>query len=291
MFTELNGSLLVEGGLLILSLPFGEIVQFVAVLLVGGAFMGFIAGLLGIGGGAVLVPILYELFRILGVDPVSLMHVSVATSLAVIIPTSIQSARKHDERGAVDRDLLRDIALPVVLGVLIGTVIAKFVPGGTLKAVYIGVCTFVASKLISGEGTWQLGTQMPEGRLGKAIGMVIGILSTLIGVGGGAMMTSYMTLYGRSIHRSVATSAGLGPIIAVPATLGYVWAGWNIENLPIGSLGYVSLLGAVIAAPASVLTAPIGVSLAHGISRRALELSFAAFLIMVAIRFFSDFVF
>ena len=123
------------------------------------------------------------------------------------------------------------------------------------------------------------------------MGMAIGILSTLIGIGGGGMMTSYMTLYGRTIHRSVGTAAGLGPIIAIPATLGYIWAGWNIDNLPIGSLGYVSILGVLIVAPISVLTAPVGVSLAHGISRRALELAFATFLTIVAFRFFFEFVY
>ena len=265
-----------------------ELLPFIAALLVGGALTGFVAGLLGIGGGAILVPMLYELFRILGVDQSALMHLSVATSLAVIVPTSIQSARKHDERGALDRELLRHIALPAVLGVLIGVVIAKFAPGDALKAVYIVVCLFIAAKLSAGEGAWQLGTRMPEGMPGKTVGTVIGILSTLIGVGGGAMMTSYMTLYGRSILNSVATSAGLGPIIAIPATLGYIWAGWRVDTLPIGSVGYVSVLGALIVAPLSVITAPLGVSVAHGVSRRTLELAFATFLTIVAIRFFFD---
>ena len=94
-----------------------------------------------------------------------------------------------------------------------------------------------------------------------------------------------MTIYGRNIHQSVATAAGIGPIIALPATLGYIWAGWNVPALPPGALGYVSLLGALIVAPLSVITAPLGVATAHGISRRSLELAFAAFLLIVAIRF------
>jgi len=244
------------------------------------------AGLLGIGGGAILVPILYELFRYLGVEPSILMHLSVGTSLAVILPTSIQSARKHDARGVLDRDLVKAMALPLIIGVGIGTIITDAVDGSVLKMVYIGVCTFIAAKLIAGEGAWQLGNKLPEGAIGKAIGGLIGVLSTLIGVGGGAMMTSYLTIYGRNIHSAVATSAGMGPIIALPATLGYVWAGWNVPNMPLGSIGYVSLMGALIVAPLSVITAPLGVATAHGISRRSLELAFATFLTIVAFRFY-----
>ena len=270
------------------NLPSAEIFPLVTALLFGGALTGFLAGLLGIGGGAILVPILYELFRFLGVDSSIIMHLSVGTSLAVIIPTSLQSARKHDARGALDRDLVKAMALPLTIGVCIGIAITSMVDGSVLKIVYIGVCCFIAAKLVAGEGAWQLGDRMPKGALASAIGSLIGILSTLIGVGGGAMMTSYMTIYGRKIHQSIATSAGMGPIIALPATLGYVWAGWNTPHLPPGSLGYVSLLGALIVAPLSVMTAPLGVSAAHGISRRSLELAFATFLLIVAIRFYIE---
>ena len=270
------------------NLQLAEILPLVAALLFGGALTGFLAGLLGIGGGSILVPILYELFRYLGVETGVLMHLSVGTALAVILPTSIQSARKHDARGALDRPLVKSMVVPLIIGVAIGTLITSVVEGNVLKLAYIVVCTFIATKLIAGEGAWQLGNELPKDLLGKAIGVIIGILSTLIGVGGGAMMTSYMTIYGRNIRNAVATSAGMGPIIALPATLGYVWAGWNQINLPPGSLGYVSLLGALIVAPLSVMTAPVGVAVAHGISRRSLELVFAIFLLIVAIRFYIE---
>jgi len=271
---------------LLQSLPIGELLPLIVSLVMGGALTGFLAGLLGIGGGAILVPILYELFRLLGIEQSILMHLSVGTSLAVIMPTSIQSARKHDAHGALDRVLVKSMALPLLIGVGIGIAITNVADGTVLKMVYIAVCVFIASKLIAGEGAWQLGDHLPTGAISRAIGGLIGLLSTLIGVGGGAMMTSYMTLYGRNIHTAVATSAGLGPIIALPATLGYIWAGWNEPGLPPGSLGFVSLLGALIVAPLSVMTAPLGVATAHGISRRALELAFATFLLIVAIRFF-----
>ena len=268
------------------NLATAEILPLILALFIGGALTGFMAGLLGIGGGAILVPILYELFRFLGVDQNILMHLSVGTSLAVILPTSIQSARKHDARGALDRALVKSMALPLIIGVGIGTLIASSVEGNVLKMTYIAVCTFIAAKLVAGEGAWQLANELPKGITGKVIGGIIGILSTLIGVGGGAMMTSYMTIYGRNIHNAVATSAGMGPVIALPATLGYVWAGWSVPNLPPGSFGYVSLLGALIVAPLSVITAPLGVATAHGISRRSLELAFATFLTFVAFRFY-----
>ena len=268
------------------NLATAEMLPLIVALFIGGAVTGFMAGLLGIGGGSILVPILYELFRFLGVDQSILMHLSVGTALAVILPTSIQSARKHDARSALDRALVKSMALPLLIGVGIGTLITSSVDGNVLKMTYIGVCAFIAAKLVAGEGAWQLGDELPKGITGKIIGGIIGILSTLIGVGGGAMMTSYMTIYGRNIHNAVATSAGMGPIIALPATLGYVWAGWSAPNLPPGSFGYVSLLGVLIVAPLSVMTAPLGVAAAHGISRRTLELAFATFLTFVAFRFY-----
>jgi len=269
-----------------ISLPLGDLAWLVAALLAGGLLMGFLAGLFGIGGGGILVPILYEIFNIIDVPLEVRMHLAVGTSLAVIIPTSIRSVQSHYKHGAVDMDLLHRIALPVLAGVLTGVIVASFVQAAVLKVVYILSTSLMAINLYFGRGRWNLGEEMPGRVVDRAVGWLIGTVSTLIGIGGGVQLTTYMTLYGRKIHQAVATGAGLGPIIAIPATIGYVWAGWDEGGLlPPGSLGYVSLLGFAIIGPVSVYAAPIGVRVAHGLSRRTLEVAFAIFLMLMSIRF------
>lgn len=267
------------------SLPWGEIVWLVAALLAGGVLTGFLAGLFGIGGGGVLVPILYELFTVLDIAPEIRMHLAVGTSLAVIIPTSLRSFTSHYRHGAVDVDVLRRVGPAVAVGVGIGVLVASQVDGSVLKVVYVLSAVLMAINLYFGRGRWSLGDELPGRITDISVGTVIGTVSTLIGIGGGVQMTTYLTLYGRQIHQAVATSSGIGPIIGIPATLGYVWAGLGDPNLPPGSLGYVSLLGAAIVMPLSVLAAPMGVRVAHGLSRRSLEVAFAGFLSLVAIRF------
>jgi len=269
-----------------ISLPLGELAWLVVALLAGGLLVGFLAGLFGIGGGGILVPILYEIFNILDVPLEVRMHLAVGTSLAVIIPTSIRSVQSHYKHGAVDMDLLRRIAPAILIGVLTGIVVASFVQAAVLKVFYILSTSLMAINLYFGRGRWNLGTEMPGRAVDRGVGWVIGTVSTLVGIGGGVQLTTYMTLYGRAIHQAVATGAGLGPIIAIPATIGYIWAGWDhASQLPPGSLGYVSLIGFAIVGPVSVYAAPIGVKVAHGLSRRRLEVVFAIFLALMSIRF------
>ncbi len=275
-----------------ISLPWGELAWLVAALLAGGLVAGFLAGLFGIGGGGILVPILYEVFNLLGVPLEVRMHLAVGTSLAVIIPTSIRSVQSHYKHGAVDMDLLRRIGPPVLAGVITGIIVASLVQAAVLKVVYIVSTSLMAINLYFGRGRWNLGTEMPGKAVDRAVGWLMGTVSTLIGIGGGVQLVTYMTLYGRAIHQAVATGAGLGPIIAIPGALGYIWAGWDqMSLLPPGSLGYVSLLGLAIVAPVSVFAAPIGVRVAHGLSRRKLEVAFACFLTLMSVRFLVSLIF
>jgi uncharacterized membrane protein YfcA len=268
-----------------LALPFGELALLLVMLLGGGLIMGLLAGLLGIGGGGIMVPILYELFLVIGVDEAVLMHLCVGTSLAVIMPTSLRSFFSHKAKGAVDMDIIRSMALPVVTGVVIGTLVARYTNNTILTAIWVGAATMMSLKMFFGRESWRLGDNIP-GNPGRAFyGLFIGIISTLMSIGGGAFVTMMMTLYGRPIHQAVGTSSGFGPMIAIPGTLGFIWAGWGVAGVPPGSLGYVSLLSAAIIVPVSVLAAPLGVRMAHGISRRKLELFFATFLALVALRF------
>ncbi len=271
---------------MILGMPLSEVVWLVGVLLAAGLVTGILAGMLGIGGGGILVPILFEVFASIGVDESVRMHLCVGTSLAVIMPTSLRSFYAHKAKGAVDMDIIRSFVIPVVAGVCLGVLVARFSNESVLKAVWAGAATAFSFKLYLGGDKWRLGDTIPGNPLRAIYGIFLGLVSTLMSIGGGAFITMMMTLYGRTIHQAVATSSGFGPMIAIPGTIGFIWAGLGATGLPVGSIGYVNILGAAVIASVSVLAAPLGVRLAHGISRRNLELAFATFLAIVAVRFF-----
>jgi uncharacterized protein len=256
----------------------------VLALLAGGLITGFLAGLLGIGGGGVLVPVLYETFTALDVPENVRMHMVLGTSFAVIVPTALRSFRGHLAKGAVDTNLLGSIGPFVVAGVVVGAAFVSSASGTALKWVWIVCGSLLAVKMALGRDDWRLGNDLPGRGVMQGIAFAIGLVSTLMSIGGGMFFVSVLTLYGRSILSAVATSSGLGPMIAVPGLIGYIWAGWNASDLPPFSLGYVSLLSAALIIPTSVLAAPYGVRTAHGISKRKLELAFAAFLALIALR-------
>jgi uncharacterized protein len=269
-----------------LGMPLSELAWLAGILLVGGIAMGLLAGMLGIGGGGIAVPILYEVFAAMGVDPAVRMHLCIGTSIAIIMPTSLRSFMSHKAKGAVDIDIIRSMLVPVFIGVCIGVLVARVANEDAMKGLWAGAATAMSLKLFLGRENWRLGDTIPGNPLRAVYGLFIGLISTLMSIGGGAFITMMMTLYGRSILSAVATSSGFGPIIAIPATIGFIWAGWGEAGLPPGSFGYVNLLVAAVVVPASVLAAPLGVRLAHGISRRKLEIAFASFLAIVAARFF-----
>lgn len=267
----------------------GEIAVLVAGLSAAGLAMGFLAGLLGVGGGAIVAPALYELYRLLGVAEAHRMHLAVGTALAVMIPTTLRSFHAHKSRGAVDMAALRRLALPVVAGVLLGAFLAGFAPGRLLKWIWVVFSAVMSLRLLFGMGAWQLGEEFPvrgwRSWLIEAYAVLVGMVSTLLSIGGGAFITTLLQLYGRSIQRAVATSAGIGTLIAIPGAVGFVWAGWGTPGLPPLTFGYVNLIGIAGVVPASVLAAPWGVRVAHGIPRRTLEILFASLLAQVGTRF------
>jgi uncharacterized protein len=269
-----------------LGIPTGEIAFVVVGLLLGGAATGLLAGVFGVGGGAIIVPIAHAVFGLMGVPEELRMPLSVGTSLAVIIPTSIQSFRTHHARGAVDMDVLRRWAIPVVLGVLLGSIVARHAPAALFKLVFIGVALTIAGKLFFGRDTWRLGDTMPTGLPMRVSGGIIGALSSLMGIGGGQLASVVMTAYGTPIHRAIATSSGLGVLISVPGALGYMVAGWpRMQELPPLSIGFVSLIGFALIAPTSAFLAPYGARLAHRLKKRQLEIAFGIFLLLVSARF------
>jgi uncharacterized protein len=276
---------------MILGLPLSEIAWLALALLAGGLVTGFLAGLLGIGGGGIVVPVLYEVFRVSGVSDSIRMQACVATSLAIIVPTSIRSVRSHWRRGAVDLTVIRSLGPWVVLGAVLGVVIASHAPAKLLEGVFVVSTLFMSYRIAFGNSRAIAGQKLPGMPLDALAGGGIGLLSTLIGVGGGAYITAYMKLYGWPIHTAVGTASGFGPIIAIPAILGYIAAGWNdAAGVPL-HLGFVSLAGTIVIAPVTVLAAPFGVKVAHRLSRRHLEYAFIVFLLAVATRFSAGLIF
>jgi uncharacterized protein len=265
-----------------------------ALLLVAvGALSGFLAGVFGIGGGAILVPVFYECFRLASVPVEVRMPLCIGTSLAIIIPTSIRSWRAHQARGAVDIEILKSWWLPVLIGVVAGSVTARYAPERLFKIVFVAVAWSAAARLLLAREDWKFGDDLPKGPLMKIYGFMVGLLSTLMGIGGGLFLNLVMTFYGRPIHQAVATSAALAVLVSILGALGYVYAGWPAAahypdvaalQLPF-ALGYVSLIGTLLVMPTSLLTAPLGVRVAHAMSKRALETAFGCYLFIVGGRF------
>ena len=262
----------------------GDFAFFAVSLVAAGALTGVLAGVFGVGGGAVIVPVLHDLFLFLGVPDAVSTPLSVGTSLAIIIPTSIRSYTAHKARGGVDMTILRAWAVPTVVGVIVGAYLASFASPIVFKLVFVFVAGLSAARLL-GDFSWRLGDDLPAGPLMKVYGLIIGVLSALMGIGGGQLSSMFMTFYNRPIHQAVSTSAGMGVLISIPGAIGLMIAGWSHEGLPPGSVGYVSLIGLALFAPVSVWTAPIGVRLAHAMPKRMLERAFGFFLLLVSTRF------
>lgn len=269
--------------------PVSELLWLAIAVVAAGVATGILAGLFGIGGGAVIVPVLYEVFGILGVPDEVRMQLCVGTSLAIIVPTTIRSYLTHRAKGAVLEQVVRAWAVPAVIGVAVGSIIAALAPSAVLKLAFVAVAAFVGAKFLFGRDTWRVASALP-GRAAMAIyGLLVGLSSSLMGVSGGSVSNIVQTLHGTPIHNAVATSAGLGVPITIAGTLGYMLAGLPHQALmPPLSIGYVSLIGVAIMAPVSSLAAPYGARLAHAMPRRRLEIAFGLFLLLVSARFIAS---
>jgi uncharacterized protein len=271
---------------MLLGVPLNELLWLALAIVIAGVITGVLAGLFGIGGGAVIVPVLYEVFRLLGVAEEVRMQLCVGTSIAIIVPTTIRSYLAHREKGLVIPQVIRLWAVPAVLGVICGAIIAAFAPGAVFKIAFVVIAGFIAIKFLFVGDRWNLGYELPGAALMSVYGFGIGLAGSLMGVSGGSLSNIVLTLYGKPIHNAVATSAGLGVPITIVGTLGYIAAGLPHEALlPPLSLGFVSLIGLAVMAPLSSLTAPYGARLAHRMSRRALEITFASYLLLISLRF------
>ena len=271
-----------------LDIPLSDILFFAAVLTGGAVVAGFIAGLFGVGGGIVMVPILTELFGLglRGSDPIHAQHIAVGTSLAIIIPTSLVSARTHYRSGKIEMGLLRQYLPFIVIGVIGGLGLARVLDASGLMLVFgvialvVGLYQFFASPDLT------LRSTLPGAPLPQAAGLFIGSTSTLMGIGGGVTNNVFMSLCGVDIKRAIATSAGVGVIISIPATAGFMIIGWTKDGLPPLSLGYVNLIALALMIPFTIYMAPIGARLTHRLAGRLTKRLFSLFLIVVALRTF-----
>jgi uncharacterized membrane protein YfcA len=274
-----------------LGVPTSEILLLAGLIVVGGLVTGILAGLFGIGGGALIVPVLYEVFGVLGVADEVRFQLCVGTSIAIIVPTNVLSFRAHRERGAVDMAVVKTWTPFSLLGVVVGSAIAAFAPGALLKIAFVLIASVIAIKLLLGRESWRMADTLPRGFGMLVSGFIVGLCSSLMGISGGSIANMIFTLHGMSMHRAVATSAGLGVPITVVGTVGYMLAGLPQQSLtPPFSIGFVSLIGFALMAPVSSFAAPYGAALAHALSKRRLEIAFGCFLLVACARFLASLV-
>ena len=266
--------------------PLGELVWLALAVMAAGIVTGLLAGLFGVGGGAVIVPVLFEVFRLLGVPEEVRMQLCVGTSLAIIVPTAVRSYRAHRAKGLVVSRVIRSWTLPAVIGVAAGSVAAAFAPAQVFELAFVVIAGVIAAKLLIGRETWVFARSLPGPAAMTGYGFFVGLASSLMGISGGSLATMVMTLYGVPIHNAVATSAGLGVPITIAGTIGYLIAGLPHQALlPPLSVGFISIIGVVMIAPISSWVAPLGARLAHALPRRRLEIAFGLFLIAASLRF------
>lgn len=253
-------------------------------LVATGVFAGILAGLLGVGGGIVIVPVLFFLFQGFGVSPESAMLVATATSLATIVPTSISSIRSHNQKGNVDFDLLKRWAAFILIGVLVGSWLVTRVDGNWLTALFGVVATLSALNMLFRTGKSALFQKLP-GKTGQtAMGTSIGFFSSMVGIGGGTISVPLLTLYNYPAHKAVGTAAAIGLIISLPGALTMLVLGSTPADAPAGTFGLINLIGFLCIVPLTVLFAPVGASLAAKLDAAKLKKVFAVVLLITGLR-------
>ncbi|SMX27963.1 Sulfite exporter TauE/SafE [Pelagimonas phthalicica] len=250
-------------------------------LLVASGFAGILAGLLGVGGGIVLVPVFFYIFSWLGYDGPMLMQVCLATSLGTIILTSLRSVQAHNKRGAVDWSILRSWAPGIVIGAILGVVVAAGLKSDALEVIFGLLAGVIGLYLAFGKDSWRIGADMPTGATRAALSPTVGFMSVLMGIGGGSFGVPLMTLFNVPMHRAVATAAGFGVLIAVPSVIGFLFL--KTEAAPPFTIGAVNVPAFAIAVSMTLITAPIGARLAHSLPAKSLKRIFGIFLLIVGL--------
>lgn len=256
---------------------------FVLGMLATGVVSGIAAGLLGIGGGAVIVPALGNALLLMGFDGDVVQHVAVGTSLAIIIPTGIMSARAHHKRGALDMEVFKLWTPFIVAGTFVGGLMAGWYSGDVLRIVFAVLAFVIAANILFSFQTRLMGHLKDSAAAHRSAGFMVGYLSALMGTGGGSLTVPTLVAFGRSMHKAVGTSAALGVAIALSGTLGFIISGWGVAGLPPLSVGYINLVALVLVGVLAALFAPVGAALAHRLDQQTLKYVFAAFLVLVGL--------
>ncbi len=251
-------------------------------LLVTGVVAGLIAGLFGVGGGIVIVPILFWIFTSLKFPDEILMHMAIGSSLATIIPTSIASARAHYRKGSIDIDVIKKWGFGIFLGALLGGFSGKFFNANELKYIFAIVAFFVAFNMFI-KNPLKFSNKFPKSKIINTFtSLIVGFVSSLMGVGAGTIGVPSLVSLSIPIHKAIGTAAALGLFISIPATIGLAFSGFDVPNRPPLSIGYVNLTAFFIMFPLTVFFAPIGVKIAHFINQRMLKIIFGIFLMITS---------
>ena len=271
-------------------LNFGEIVNLLLVLSIAASVAGFMAGLLGVGGGIIMVPALYYAFTVLDFDIATRMHISVGTSLAIIVPTSIISAKTHMEHKAVDVNLVKSFGIFIVLGVIGGTFLAvnlrtsDFILFFSIMAFIVGLFfIFFRDKFLENP-------KKIKDSIKNISGVAVGFISVLLGIGGGSLMVPFMRTFGYDIRKSIGTASAIGILIAISGTITMITGGKIINNISTPyTIGYINLFGFIVFVPVTMLMARIGAKAVYKIDKKLLSKIFGSFLIIVSIRSFIEY--
>lgn len=260
----------------------------IAAVLATGLLSGFVSGLLGVGGGIVIVPVLYVMLGLLDVSDDIRMKVAVATSLTTIVATSWSSASSHHKRGGIDFPLLKAWGPWILVGVIGGTALGGYVHAQVLTLVFAVTALLVAINMALRSKSEPLLPDFPNRGVKALSGMFVGSVSAMMGIGGGTLSVPILTAFGHDIRRAVGTASAIGFVIAVPGTIGYAISGFGVAGLPPFSLGFVNLVAFAALVPLSMLTAPLGARVAHTVPKQVLALSFSVFLFATSLRMFWD---
>lgn len=253
-------------------------------LVAAGVGAGLMAGLLGVGGGIVMVPVMATVFQLAGISDHLIMHIAVATSLAVIVPTGFASARSHAKKGAVSKELLVLWAPFMVVASFLGGVTAGFYSAQMLRIIFGVMAFFIAINSVVPIQKMLMGGLANSPTTHRASAGFIGYISALMGIGGGSLSVPTMSVLGTPVHTAVGTSSALGVFIALPAAIGFVISGWGVPALPPFSIGYLSLPAMAFLAVGAIVFAPVGAMIAHKLSATMLKRVLAVYLLIVGTR-------
>ncbi len=261
-----------------------ELLHMILILAAAGVLAGFMAGLLGIGGGVVMVPVLYWVLLTIELPPDMVMHMAIGTSLAIIVPTGMASARAHWKQGAVSLTLIWAWAPFIFAGALLGAAFASNMSGAALTLFFASIVVILGLRLILSGDRAPVRDQPPTGFVGGSLAGLIGLLSSMMGIGGASFSVPLMTMTGYEMHRAIGTASLFGVIIAVPAALGFLISGHGLDGLPEWATGYIYLPAFLVMTPFAAIMAPVGAASAHRLKRKPLAIIFGLFLILAGLR-------